>query len=63
MKSLQRLLQYNGVEKNAIANMKVSSEMRDHYKKLKDDNTPKKEYKVWTEVDEDKLTEAMSGHV
>ena len=42
--------------------MKVG-EMRDHYKKLKDDNTPNKEYKKWTEVDEAKVTKAMSDHV
>ena len=43
--------------------MKVG-EMIDHCKKLKDYNTPKKEYKKWTEVDEvTKLTKAMSDHV
>ena len=36
--------------------------MRDWYKKLKDDNTPKKEYQEWTDADEDELTKAMSDH-
>ena len=44
VKNLQILLLYYGVEKKEIASMKVVK-MTDHYKKLKDDNTPKKVYK------------------
>ena len=44
MKNLQTLLLYFGLEKKEIRSMKVG-EMRDCYNKLKDDNTPKKEYK------------------
>ena len=52
------------VENKKIASMKVLGDMKDHYKKLsKDANTPKKEYKKWTEVDRAKLTKAMSNHV
>ena len=44
--------------------MKVGEMRGDWYKKkLKDDNTPKKGYKKWTEIDEAKLTKAMSDHV
>ena len=42
--------------------MKVGA-IRDCYKKLKDDNIPKKENKKWTEVDKAKLTKVMSDHV
>ena len=43
VKNLWTFLQYFGMEKKEIASMKVGV-MRDHYKKLKDDNTPKKDY-------------------
>ena len=41
VKNLRTLLLYFGMKKKEIGSMKVS-EMRDCYKKLKDDNTPKK---------------------
>ena len=53
---------YFGVEKKEIASMKIR-ELRDWYMKLKDDNTPKKKYKKWTEADKAKLTKAMRDHI
>ena len=42
VKNLRTLLVYFGLEKKEIAGMKVGEMVRDCYKKLKDDNTPKK---------------------
>ena len=62
VKSLWTFLLYFGMEKKEIASMKVGV-IRNHYKKLRDKNTPKKEYQKWTELDEAKPTKAMSENV
>ena len=54
----QTLLLYHGIPKKNHG--KTVGEAKAKYLKLKEDNTPPKEVKEWTQADKDKLTKLMS---
>ena len=62
VKELRVLLEFYGVEKKEISRMKVQ-DMRERYTKIKEENTPTKKFRKWTDADKHELTQLMSEDV
>ena len=62
VKELRVLLVFYDVEKKEILQMKVK-EMTERYNKIKEDNTPTKKFKNWTDANKEELTQLMREDV